>query len=234
MESHDSGFDWDAPLPESFKSEWMAWVDELTHLDSVSIPRCYKESGFGDARTIELHVFCDASEHSIGHVIYLRQINHQGVVNVAFVTASSKVAPRGTKSIPRLELCAAFNATIATSHVLEELDLSIDSVRYYTDSRVVLGYLNNQDRRFNRFVTRRIDGILGASSVSQWSYVSTHENPADLATKPTSIPHLLQSNWFTGPDFLCLWRCGGKPEFRSRASGNPLTGPAPHVYCPQI
>ena len=202
MGSHDSGFDWDAPLPQSFESEWLAWVDELKHLDSVSIPRCYKESGFGDARTIELHVFCDASEHSIGHVIYLRQISHQGVVNVAFVTASSKVAPRGTKSIPRLELCAAFNATIATSHVLEELDLSIDSVRYYTDSRVVLGYLNNQDRRFNRYVSRRIDGILGASTAAQWFYVSTHENPADLATKPTTIPNLLESNWFSGPDFL--------------------------------
>ena len=202
MESNSEGFDWDAPLPESFRPEWNAWVEELHHLDSVSIPRCYKESGFGKARLIELHVFCDASEHSIGHVIYMRQVSTKGVVNVAFVTASSKVAPRGTKSIPRLELCAAFNATISTSHVLEELDLPIDSVWYYSDSKVVLGYLNNQDRRFNRFVTRRVDGILGASSASQWFYVQSHENPADLATKPTSIPHLLESDWFSGPDFL--------------------------------
>ena len=202
MESHLEGFDWDAPLPAQFKKEWDNWVNELEQLNSISVPRCYKPLGFGTVERIELHVFCDASEQAIGHVIYLRLTNERNEVHVSFVTASSRVAPKGTRSIPRLELCAALNATIATAYVLEEIDLDIDEVRLYSDSRIVLGYLNNQERRFTRYVTTRIERILGTTEVSQWYYVNTDENPADLATKPMSPRDLIRSIWFSGPEFL--------------------------------
>ena len=201
-DSHLEGFSWDAELPEEFRDIWYQWTRDLQSLNNLSIPRCFKPPQFGLSVRVELHVFCDASADSIGHVLYLRQINQLGEVAVAFVVGSSKVAPKGTSSIPRLELCAALNATIATSHVMTELDLDIHEVYYYSDSRVVLGYLTNRERRFNRYVTSRIDGILGLSTPQQWYYVASDANPADLATKPQSPTVLKESSWLRGPDCL--------------------------------
>ena len=58
-------------------------------------------------------------------------------------------------------------------------------VFYYSDSKVVLGYINNDARRSQRYVARRVEIILSASSQSRWKYVSTNNNPADLASLPT-------------------------------------------------
>ena len=201
-ECQQDGCHWDKPLSDSFREIWDSWTRDLRSLNDLSIPRCFKPRHFGDPSRIELHVFCDASAEAIGHVIYLRQINAADEVAVAFVLGSSKVAPKGTSSIPRLELCAALNATLATSRVIDEIDLEIDQVYYYTDSKVVLGYLSNRERRFSRYVTARIDGILGLSSIEQWHYVVTDLNPADLATKPQSPAALKQSRWLKGPDAL--------------------------------
>ncbi|KAI4894218.1 hypothetical protein NFI96_016670, partial [Prochilodus magdalenae] len=48
----------------------------------------------------------------------------------------------------------------------------------------------------------RVQKIRQGSSPKQWFYVSTDENPADNASRGTSIDELLSSNWFTGPQFL--------------------------------
>lgn len=53
----------------------------------------------------EVHVFCDASECAYGSVAYLRTESCNGEVEVSFITARSRVAPRKQQSIPRLELC---------------------------------------------------------------------------------------------------------------------------------
>jgi ribonuclease HI len=47
-------------------------------------------------------------------------------------------------SIPRLELCAAVLAVEVAQFALEQLDLEIDNVKFYTDSKVVLGYISNE------------------------------------------------------------------------------------------
>lgn len=66
-------------------------------------------------------------------------------MHVAFVQGSSKVAPRAATSIPRLELSAALEAANAAHEVITELQSVIDGVYFYSDSKVVLGYLNNEE-----------------------------------------------------------------------------------------
>ena len=94
--------------------------------------------GFGPVRQ-ELHVYCDASEVSIGFLIYMRSFNVKGDVHVAFVTASSKLTPKAATTIPRLELCATLEATRCVSYLLVELRRKPDDTFYYTDSKIVLG-----------------------------------------------------------------------------------------------
>uniref|UniRef100_A0A3B3I8X4 Tetrahydrofolate dehydrogenase/cyclohydrolase catalytic domain-containing protein n=1 Tax=Oryzias latipes TaxID=8090 RepID=A0A3B3I8X4_ORYLA len=52
----------------------------------------------------ELHIFCDASQQAYGSVAYFRTQDVAGNIEVAFLTARSRVAPKRQLSMPRLEL----------------------------------------------------------------------------------------------------------------------------------
>jgi len=194
--------DWDDPLPAEFLPIWESWVVAMSETDELKLPRCFLPVNFATVKRRELHIFCDASQDAIGFVIYLRSVDINDAVSVSFVCASSKVAPRAATSIPRLELCAAVDATLAANRVKLELDRPLDLVRFHSDSKVVLGYINNQDRRFTKYVTSRVNVILKHSNRDQWSYVSSAENVADLTTRPQTPSSLKDSQWFDGPEFL--------------------------------
>jgi len=77
-----------------------------------------------------------------------------------------------------------------------------DSV-FWTDSTSVLKYLKNERLRFKTFVTNRVGEILSLSNPSQWRYVATSINPADLASRGTSVKSFLKADtWVSGPKFL--------------------------------
>ena len=53
------------------------------------------------------------------------------------------------------------------------------------------------------FVANRICTILDCSNLSQWRYVNTKENPADIPTRTTTIQTLATKQlWWWGPTFL--------------------------------
>ena len=193
---------WDDKLPEEFRSEWEAWMQEIRGLSSIKVGRSYRPHGFGPVRRSELHVFTDASQESIGYVLYLRQFGDGVDISVAFVFGNSRVAPRSATTIPRLELCAAVAAAQSAQYVIGEIDLKIDLVRYYTDSLVVKGYLDNKKKRFSRFVTSRVNQILSSTTPDQWKHVPSQLNPADAATRGHTPEELQASSWLCGPKFL--------------------------------
>lgn len=86
--------------------------------------------------------------------------------------------------------------------IQEELDLKLDTIRFFTDSKVVLGYIYNETKRFYTYVHNRVQRIRQSSKPEQWHYVCTEENPADHATRSLPASLLAQSSWFTGPPFL--------------------------------
>jgi hypothetical protein len=73
---------------------------------------------------------------------------------------------------------------------------------YWTDSKIVLGFINNEAKRFHVYVANRVQKIRDMTSVDQWHHVSTCSNPADLASRGTSADELLKSMWLNGPEFL--------------------------------
>lgn len=54
----------------------------------------------------------------------------------------AKVAPKHGHTIPRLELCAAVLGVEIYETILDEFELR--KVTFFTDSKVVLGYINNE------------------------------------------------------------------------------------------
>ncbi|XP_033116710.1 uncharacterized protein LOC117116716 [Anneissia japonica] len=195
---------WDSPLPERYLSKWIGWKDSLYELQNIQLPRCYQPPNFGPIRRREIHVFSDASDVAIGAVAYLRQINNDGEPHVAFLKGKSKLTPKHAVSIPRLELCAAVLATNIVENIKAGIEnrMPVDSIMYYTDSKVVLGYISNESKRFHVYVANRVHRIHSVSDRTQWCHIDTDHNPADMASRSTRADRLMDTTWFTGPDFL--------------------------------
>jgi hypothetical protein len=156
---------------------------------------------FDSFKTIELHHFSDASEKGYGQCSYIRAMSNSGEISCSFVMGKSRVAPKRMLSIPRLELQAAV-LSVKMAHVIRsELKIHNPSEYFWTDSKIVLGYISNEARRFHTFVANRVQTILDHSQPSQWNYVSTKENPADVASRGCCVQNLL-SEWLQAPSLL--------------------------------
>ena len=211
---------WDDPLPENLTTRWERWRDSVDDLRAVAIPRCYHPPGFGEATRREIHAFSDASQDAIGVAIYLKSINETGGVAVSLVYGQTRVAPLQITSIPRLELCGAVLAAQAVEKVTKNIDFEIDKVAFYTDSKVVLGYISNPSRRFYVYVANRVQTIHKISEPHQWKYVQSNSNPADLATRGVQAKDLMESDWLKGPAFLQRLNELPEPEEQAELSDN--------------
>ena len=196
-------FGWDDQIPEQLRSVWYNWLDQLPHLQSISISRSFKPKGFVPIST-QLHIFCDASEQGFGTVAYLRFVASENVIHCTLVMAKSRVAPMKTRTIPRLELSAALLGVQLSKLLLQELNYEINNVYFWTDSTVVLQYINNDHKRFHTYVANRLVKIHNGSTPNQWNHVSSDNNPADFLTRGmTAKTHTGKLNmWFNGPAFL--------------------------------
>ncbi|CAM4607621.1 unnamed protein product [Leuciscus chuanchicus] len=201
----DKKRDWEDPaLPDHLLAAWREWEDDLPHLQSIVLPRCYTGHEL-DSPTCErqIHVFCDASEQAYGSVAYLRTENPHGVVQVAFVTARSRVAPKEQQSIPCLELCAALTGAQMARILKSELTLSIQRVVLWSDSTTVLKWLQSESCRFKVFVGTRVAEIQDLTEGDTWRYVDSAQNPADDITRGKPLDTLTpDSRWGQGPTFL--------------------------------
>lgn len=73
---------------------------------------------------------------------------------------------------------------------------------FWTDSTAVLGYINNEDKKYHIYVTNRVQTIRNYTEPSQWHYdVKSSANPADIASRTCSVSDLSNS-WLNGPNFL--------------------------------
>ena len=114
----------------------------------------------------------------------------------------SRVTPKKYVTIPRLELVAAVLSVKIAALIRRELDIEWKNETFWTDSKVVLGYINNT-KKFKIFLANQIQQIHEGSNVSQWRYVPSKMNPADDASHGLDAnKNTYFSNWFKGPEFL--------------------------------
>jgi len=99
------------------------------------------------------------------------------------VFAKARVDPTKIVTIPRLEL----TAVNVISMLKAELEYENIQEFFWTDSQVVIGYINNEARRFHTFVANRVQLIPQRTSPEQWNYVASADNPADYASRGLSV-----------------------------------------------
>ncbi|XP_073714235.1 uncharacterized protein [Misgurnus anguillicaudatus] len=200
--------DWDEPLPNHKFAEWQKWCTSLQDLKDVKVPRMYTTISHLHIQEKEVCIFCDASTKAIAAVAYLKVRDTDGQIEVGFIFGKTKLVPKPDLTIPRLELCAAVLAVEVAEVISEELDIEMKKMKFFTDSKVVLGYISNESRRFYVYVNNRVQRIRRSTEKYQWHYVQTDLNPADCGTRAVSANQLTISAWLTGPAFLSHMQIG--------------------------
>ena len=79
-------------------------------------------------------------------------VNDLEEVHCSLIFGKSRVVPVKYISILRFELTAATLSVKISKMLKDELDIHISSEVFWTDSQVVLGYINKDSRRFKIFV----------------------------------------------------------------------------------
>ncbi len=203
----DKKREWDDPqLPDELLQAWQTWEQELPDIQRISIPRSYITLELDNPQSIRnLHIFCDASERAYGSVAYIQTLSHQGDIEIAFVTARSRVSPKKQQSIPRLELCAALTGAQLAKVLKSELSVPIRQVTLWSDSTTVLAWIQADSCRYKVFVGTRVAEIQELTDPKDWRYVDSKSNPADDITRGKTLSELAKaSRWSQGPSFLLL------------------------------
>ena len=194
--------EWDDQLPELQAQQWDIWKKDLKKLSEFKVPRWIKTRA--STSSYQLHHFCDASMVAYGVVSYLVMKGEEGQVQSEIVMAKSRLAPIKVVSIPRLELLACTLAARQDRMLTQELStqVKLQPAQFWTDSKIVLGYINNTEKRFHTFVANRVEVIKDHTQAHQWHHVESAQNPADDASRGVSPEQLMTSRWLHGPQFL--------------------------------
>lgn len=197
-----TGVGWDEELPEFFQRQWKKWENGLALIEKISIPRHVLIS---DDTDIEIHGFSDASEKAFAASVYLRVKGNYNNYSTFLLGAKTRVAPLSKElTIPRLELCGAL---LLVNHIneIKSVFQSFNDIPiyYWTDSTITLAWIKGELSKWKSFIAHRVSEIQKNSKVSNWFYVNTKDNPANMASRGTQ-PNLIINNtlWWHGPTWL--------------------------------
>ena len=208
----EKGQEWDGAAPPEVVEQHSIWREELPCLSTRQLPRCYNTLN-KNIISQELHGFADASIKAYGAVVYLRTTYQSHSPTVALVTAKTKVAKKNPPTIPKLELCGALLLTKLLNNVSAVLNIPLEHITAWTDSSIVLAWLDGRPREFKQFVANRVSFILEHTRPQTWKHVPTLDNPADCASRGMKPQELLQHTlWWQGPSWLHQDPVPGHPD----------------------
>ena len=156
-------------------SEGFPTLPSSTYPNYIGFPQ--EESSY------QLVAFCDASKYAYAATIYLRQ-ELGSLCRTDLVFSKTRLAPNKEISIPRLELLAAFIGTNCLKFVETELKLEIAQKLMWVDSQCVLYWLDS-NKPLSICIENRVNEIKELNNIC-FHYISTKENPADMASRGTS------------------------------------------------
>ena len=196
---------WQAQLPQELRRRCQKWAHDMTDVPAFVIPRCLIPKAFDDA-SFELHCFNAASQQAYGCCIYLRCTSKSGSIHTSLITSKQRVCPIKGQTIPRLELQSAVLSARLEESVRTALTIPLLDSTFWTDSKIVLAYIQNESRRFSLFVTNRVLKIKRSTSSESWRHIAGILNPADILTRPVTVHNININIWLKGPVFLRTYR----------------------------
>ena len=149
-----SGHEWDEEVPSELRELHARWRSELPLISEKRLPRYYSPPHLSIIRQ-ELHGFCDSSLKAFGAVVYCRTVYHDHPPTVSLVTAKTTVARLKPLTVPKLELCGAVLLTKILVNTAQVLNVPQDRYHAWTDSAIVLAWLDGNPRQYKVFVSNR-------------------------------------------------------------------------------
>ena len=104
--------------------------------------------------------FSHASETVYAVVVYFQMADCDGAVYTLLIASKTKFAPIKRLNIPQLELCGAHLLTKLLEHVWTTLKIAIEQVCAWTDSTIVINWLDGNPRWFKTYVGNRVSFII--------------------------------------------------------------------------
>ncbi|XP_075162598.1 uncharacterized protein LOC142235215 [Haematobia irritans] len=217
---------WDERLTEASSHRWNQFITDYNILNDVKLERWI---GFEPRCNVEIHGFSDASERAYGACVYSRVISSDGIVQTNLLIAKSRVAPLKAISLPRLELCGAL--LLAELIASLRTDLSLDNknanIFCWSDSTIVLAWLQKPPSSWTTFVANRVSKIQNLVGKECWRHVKSEHNPADIISRGVRPQELIGSTlWWYGPSWMKLssadWQVQSRSEFHTIEEGRDI------------
>ncbi|XP_055604331.1 uncharacterized protein LOC129752582 [Uranotaenia lowii] len=220
QEAWKSGYGWDDVVDEGLKNKWLKFRSQIQQVDQIKVPRCVLPNN--QLKSIELHGFSDASKSGYGACAYVRSVDCEDKVSVQLLCSKSRIAPiRKTEeeqlTIPRLELCGAHVLAQIIEIVKRSFEITFDQIILWSDSMVVLTWIQTPSTKLKTYVSNRVDYIQKTTSPALWRHIGTKENPADALSRGLMPNEIVDfDKWWHGPCFLqnieATWLSDDKPN----------------------
>ena len=195
------GLNWDDPLPDEVKDEWIQFFQEMFHMEDIEFCRCIQPDG--SVGNPILVIFSDGSEAAYGAVAYIRWETKDGSYKSALLSAKARIAPLKKVTIVRLELSAAVLSKILRVFIEKECRLKFERVYHIVDSKIVRAMIQGESQGFQTYAAVRISEIQEKTDKGEWYWVEGKSNIADQLTRGRRPNELGRgSEWQNGPAFL--------------------------------
>lgn len=191
--------DWDQDLSadhQELVTRWNKYFKGLQALNNIKIPRWYSSTM---SSTISLYGYADASELGYGAVLYVHCRN-EAEQQMTLLTSKTRVAPLKPLTIPRMELCAAVLLAKLKEKVQQQCSFLNVPCFLHTDSMITLAWIKTNPAALKQYVASRVVVINEKTDHSEWSYVRSKANPADICSRGMSASDLIKCDlWWKGP-----------------------------------
>ncbi|XP_053698904.1 uncharacterized protein LOC128745859 [Sabethes cyaneus] len=188
-------WEWDETITGEIRTELEYFVQAISGVNQIHIPR---QAVVTNAATFELHGFADASMYAYGACVFVRSVVPGTEVVMRLLCAKSKIVPKNVLTIPRKELLAARLLHHLVKKILSALTTAFEEIVLWSDSQIVLAWLQKTPSRLDVFVANRVNEIIASGERFRWRYVSTNHNPADVVSRGQPADKLARNDlWYT-------------------------------------
>ena len=185
-------------ISEEEQKQFEKWIADLYHLKDFRVPRYFENNSDS-----EYYFYSDASQVGICSVAYCRTKLGNGTFDSNLVAA--RCTPASLKhsesmTIPKLELQSTLQCTRLWEFVSDALEIEKKQCHFRNDNVAALWWLRGVPDKLICFVANRVRKI--QSKGLTFEYVKTHENPADIGTRPAFVDDIKSTLWLKGPEHL--------------------------------
>ena len=180
---------WDSPVSEDIRSSFLTAISQLSQVKALRFPRCIVPEGCENDSNPVMMIMVDGSKSAFCALVYGRWMNKNGSFECRLITGKTRVAPIKKISVPRMELQGAVAGVRLAAKVQDDLQINFSKRCFFTDSTAVLGMLRGDMSTFQEFVGTRVSEIKSKSDAqTEWNWIPTDKNLADLGTRANAAP----------------------------------------------